>query len=154
MHIWCSSIYLHLLSAIFYNLSVEVLCFCYIYSKVCYFLWCYWEILGKSEAWDKIGHSYGKSLGGSTSWLGQVSGNHQGKLNSDSQFYGVSDKAPTHLLCGEKALQRNNDLCHHFCLRENPSSPCLDETIQFNLYFPSALQAAAPMMGLRGNAYE
>ena len=41
-----------------------------------------------------------------TAWVGpavgwdQASGNHQGKANRDSQVDGVSDMAPTCLLCG------------------------------------------------------
>ena len=71
-----------------------------------------WEILGKSEAWTKTDHSYGKapgnSLGGPARWWVGVSGSHQGGANSESQVDGNSNMAPACWLrgCGERGPRK------------------------------------------------
>ena len=52
-----------------------------------------------------------------------------------SQVDGVSDIAKTCQLCGERAYQRNDGLCHHFYLGESCPPPAL-ALMQDNLVHP------------------
>ena len=109
-----------------------------------------WENLGRSEAWTKTSHSYGKNHWKQLGWALKLSGEGpQGIIGVEqcepgwwSLIYGTH--LPALSLSGESAQKRNNGLCQHFSLGESCSSSfCLD-TGQFSssAYVSGALWAA------------
>ena len=120
-----------------------------------------WENLGRSEAWTKTSHSYGKNHWKQLGWALKLSGEGpQGIIGVEqcepgwwSLIYGTH--LPALSLSGESAQKRNNGLCQHFCLRESfpqlialmPDNPVPSHTslMSFNLLlWCSSSEGASP----------